>query len=299
MPRNLRSSVIVAGLVVAAACLATACDVTVGLENARYVARDRKDFQVTGTPELRLNTFDGAIEIRSWDRPDVSVEIEKRGTNKRAVDEITVTTAQEGNRITIEAKPPDERHIRIGFRASRSVRLILSVPRQTNVEARSGDGAISIDRVTGRIQLNTGDGSIKVVDSGGEFRVHTGDGTVSLEGADGRLDVETGDGSVAVDGKLEALRLRTGDGTVKVRATSGSRMTDDWEIRTGDGSVRLELPQSFDADLDAHAGGGRVTMSELTVRGEISNSTVRGQLGAGGRSLRVISNDGSIRISKS
>jgi DUF4097 and DUF4098 domain-containing protein YvlB len=300
MPRTVRPSVLMSGLVLVAACLAAGCDVTVGLDSARYLEREKKDFQVSGTPDLVLNTFDGSIEIRSWDRPEVSVEIEKRGANKRAVDEIKVTSAQAGNRITIEVKPPDDRHIRIGFSMSRSARLIVSVPRETNIEARSGDGAISIDRVTGRLQLNTGDGSIKVVDTAGELRVHTGDGTVSLEGADGRLDIETGDGSVALDGKLEALRLRTGDGTVRVRAENGSKMTDDWEIRSGDGSVRLELPEPFDAELDAHSGDGRVSVSDLTVKGEVSRNAVRGQLGAGGRSLRVIaSGDGSIRISKS
>jgi DUF4097 and DUF4098 domain-containing protein YvlB len=287
-------------LVLAAACLAAGCDVTVGLDSARYLDREKKDFQVSGTPDLVLTTFDGSIVIRSWDRMEVSVEVEKRGASKRAVEEIKVTTAQAGNRITVEVKPPDERHIRVGFSTSRSARIIVFVPRQANIEARSGDGSISIDRVSGRIQLNTGDGSIKVVDTAGELRVHTGDGTVSLEGVDGRLDVETGDGSVVLDGKLEALRLRTGDGTVRVRAEDGSKMTDDWEIRSGDGGIRLELPEPFDAEIDAHAGDGRVSVSDLTVKGDISRSTVRGQLGAGGRTLRIISNgDGSIRISKS
>ena len=50
-----------------------------GADRARREAVHR-----TGTPDLHLTTFDGAIEIRSWDRPDVLVEIEKRGADARS-----------------------------------------------------------------------------------------------------------------------------------------------------------------------------------------------------------------------
>ena len=59
---------------------------TVTLDSSRRSARDEKRFTVTGTPTVHLTTFDGAIEIQSWDKPDVLVEVEKRGATKEAVD---------------------------------------------------------------------------------------------------------------------------------------------------------------------------------------------------------------------
>ncbi len=286
-------------LILASGWLAAGCDVTVGVHGSglRYVEREKKDFQVAGTPDITLTTFDGAIEIRAWDRSEVSIEIEKRGPNKQAVDEIEVKATQSGNRITLEVRQPrDGAHF--GFSTSRSARVVASVPRLANVDAHSGDGSIAIERVGGKVKLDTGDGSLKATEVAGELRAHTGDGSITLDRVDGRIDADTGDGSMTLDGKLEGVRLRTGDGSIRVRAGAGSRMADDWDIHTGDGSVTIDVPDPFDADLDAHTGDGGVSVSSLSVKGEVSKHSVRGQIGSGGRSLRVSSGDGRITISR-
>jgi DUF4097 and DUF4098 domain-containing protein YvlB len=280
------------------AWVAAACDVTVGMQG-RAVERETKDFPVSGVPDLTLVTFDGSIEIRAWDRPEVSIEIEKHASSKEALGQIHVNATQSGNRISVEVRDAEQERRHFGFSGNRSARLIVSVPRQVNIEARSGDGSVAIERVNGRVRLETGDGSIKVTEINGELRAHTGDGSMTLERVDGRVDAETGDGTISVSGRLEAVRLQTGDGSVRLRADSGSRMADTWEIHTGDGSVGLELPASLDADIDAHANDGSVSVHDLDVKGDVTKSAVRGQLGAGGRTMRVTSGGGSITISRS
>jgi DUF4097 and DUF4098 domain-containing protein YvlB len=299
MPTPVRSLAAPLVVVLASAWLAAGCDVSVGVhsQGLRYVEREKKDFQVSATPDIVLKTFDGSIEIRAWDRPDVSIEIEKRGANKEAVDQIEVKATQSGNRIELEVRQPGE-GVHFGFSVSRSARLVASVPRQANVDAHTGDGSIAIERVAGKLKLDTGDGSVKATEIAGDLRAHTGDGSLTLERVDGRIDADTGDGSITVDGKLEGVRLRTGDGSVRVRAGAGSRMADDWDIHTGDGSVTIDVPETFDADLDARTGDGGVSVNSVTVKGEMSKNSVHGQMGAGGRTLRVSSGDGGIRISR-
>ncbi len=294
-----RSSAVPLVTLLAAAWLAAACDVTIGVDSGRFVEREKKTFQVTGTPDITLSTFDGSIEVTAWDRSEVSVEVEKRGSSKQQVDRIEVKASQSGNNVTIDVRYPDQGQAHFGFSNSRSAKLIVSVPRESNLDAHTGDGSISIERVSGKVQLNTGDGSLQATDIAGDLRAHTGDGSITLDHVTGRVDADTGDGSVRAGGKLEALRLRTGDGSVRVTADNGSRMSDDWEIHTGDGSVVLELPEPFDADLDARTGDGGVAVHTLNVKGDVSKNSVRGQLGSGGRTLRVTSGDGSIRISRS
>jgi DUF4097 and DUF4098 domain-containing protein YvlB len=286
-------------LVLTATCFAAACDVTIGLDAARFVDREKKAFQVSGTPDLVLSTFDGSIEIRAWDRSEVSVEIEKRGADKRQTDRIEVKASQSGDQVTIDVRAPEQGRPHIGFNGSLSARLIVSVPAQANVDAHTGDGSISIERVTGTVQLNTGDGSIKVTETAGELRAHTGDGSLALDRVDGRVDADTGDGSVVLNGKLEGVRLKTGDGSVRLRADAGSQMAGDWDIHSGDGSVTLELPETFEAELDAHTGDGGVRVRGISVKGEVSKNAVRGQLGGGGHLLRVSTGDGAITISRS
>ena len=99
----------------------------------------------------------------------------------------------------------------------------------------------------------------------------------------GALDVDTGDGSVTVDGKVAGLRARSGDGGVSVRAAPGSATAGDWTITTGDGSIALELPDGFNADLDAHAGDGSVHVEGIT----LSNVTGRDRPAFDPRSARI------------
>src|ERR1700704_2805080 len=75
-----------------------------GSDLGRFVQRDEKRFTVDGKPEVVLSTFDGSIEIRSWDRPDVLVVIEKRAATQAAADAIEVLSTQEGNHISVEVK---------------------------------------------------------------------------------------------------------------------------------------------------------------------------------------------------
>jgi DUF4097 and DUF4098 domain-containing protein YvlB len=280
------------------AMLAGGCTITV--DSQSQIVREEKRFTVAGTPALRVTTFDGSIQIQSWDNPDVLVEIEKRGPTREAIDALEVRTSQDGNTIELEVKrPPRETFTGIGLHRSASARLTVSVPRRTHVRARSGDGSIRIERVNGRIELHTGDGSIRAARVGGELKLQTGDGSVTVEEAEGRLDVDTGDGSVTVDGGLTAIRLHTGDGSIVYRAQPGTAMAEDWNITTGDGGVSLYLPPDFGAELDAHTGDGTIR-NDLSLEaggaGEVSRRTVRGRIGAGGRQLRIRTGDGSIRL---
>ena len=284
------------------ALLATAgCIDLVGADGGKYVERETKHFTTSGMPDLNLHTFDGGIEIRAWDKPDVEVVIEKRAVTKEAADTIEIRSDQSGNQVTVDATVPKSSGFGVHFNYSRSARLIVSAPASANLLAKSGDGSITVEGITGRVELRSGDGSIRGRDLGGDVKAHTGDGSIRLEGVNGSLDVDTGDGSVVVIGKLTTVRARSGDGGVTVRANSGSSPAADWEITTGDGAIRLELPEPFDAELDAHTGDGSIHMNDVTlsnVSGKIGRNSVRGQLGSGGRLMRLRTGDGSITLNR-
>ena len=60
------------GLLLCATSL-TACRINV--DNQGFIEREQKRYAVEGVADLSLSTFDGAIEVRGWDRPEVVVEI--------------------------------------------------------------------------------------------------------------------------------------------------------------------------------------------------------------------------------
>ena len=276
------------------------------VDSQGHIAREEKRFTVSGTPELHLTTFDGAIEIRSGDTKTIVVEIEKRGPTQEAIDQLKIETKQDGNRIEIEVKKPAREVVFFGVgRMSPTARLIVTMPPEGNVVAKSGDGSIRIEHVHGQLQLHTGDGSIRGTDIGGQLTVATGDGSVTLDEVDGDVDVDSGDGGVSVSGKIGIAKLHTGDGSITFRAASGSSMKDDWSMTTGDGGVSLYLPPDFAAELDAHTGDGSIR-NDLNVTAESEGGdrdrerrTLKGKIGAGGKTLRIRTGDGSIRLKTS
>lgn len=267
---------------------------------AKYVEREEKRFAVSGKPEVTFTTFDGSIEIRPWSNPDVEVVVEKRGRDKQDVDLIQVKATQDGNRVEVSVTEPKTRGgFNFEFGSHRSAKLLVSLPASADVFARSGDGSIDIEKVSGKLQLRSGDGSINGRMLSGDVAAQTGDGSITLADVNGDLRVDTGDGRIALGGKLTSVHARSGDGSVTIEAEPGSAAEGDWDIVTGDGSVTLAVPDGFGAELDAHTGDGRIRMEDVTlsnVTGALGRNSVKGRLGGGGRTVRVRTGDGSITL---
>jgi hypothetical protein len=298
----MRRSVVVLAAVALAGC-------EVNLNSEGIVSRETKRFEVSGVPEVTLETFDGAIEIHSWDRNEVEVEVERRAMEQQLVDDMIVTAEQDGNRVVVKVTRPgrgDEGFsgVQIGVHFSPSARLRVAVPRNSQLAATSGDGAITIEDVTGKIALTTNDGSVRASRIGGALVVRSGDGSIRLDRVEGALDIETEDGSITLNGKPTTMRARTSDGTIRLEVAADSVMSGDWDVQTGDGSVILTLPSPFNGVLDAETRDGAVRANYPPLRdaervGEDRDErrrTLQATLGSGGRTLRVRTGDGSIRI---
>lgn len=285
----------------AAVTAIAACDISIGA--SEFSVREEKKFTVTGPAQLAVSTFDGSIEVRGWDRNEVAVEVEKVGSDQQMVDRIQVKAAQDGNTITIDVPKPSPLETS-GLRRSPGANLVVSVPSKTSVVARSGDGSITVRRVSGRIDLDTGDGSVRAEEIAGSLVVRTGDGHVYGRKVDGQAEIYTGDGTVGLDGVLTGVKVETRDGSVEVTARPGSRADGDWDVTTGDGDVRLEVPKEFGAEVDARTGDGRVRVDSLTgtadakTHDDQDRDAVTGRLGGGGKALRLRTSSGSITVKR-
>ena len=284
----------------ALAVLSAGCVVSVDREG--YIQRIEKRFTVGAAPaDVRLDTFDGAVEVRSWDRPEVLIQIDERGQDKAAIDRIEVVAQQTGNTIEVAIRHPGRTtFVGVGFFVSTSAKLIASVPRNTNLNIRSGDGSVMVERVTGTLDILTQDGSIRATETGGELVAETHDGSIQIDDVTGRVEARTGDGSVRLSGTPGAVRVRSGDGSVVLRIRRGAVMTGDWVVDTGDGSVSVELPEGFAALIEADPGSDGRVRSDLKLDnvagGTRDSRAMTGVLGRGGRSLTIRTGDGTIRL---
>ena len=248
-----------------------------GLATVAFADEWNKTFPVTGKPDFRLVTDDANLNIVSSDAKEVRATVTTKGW--RIPDDIRIVEHQDGNHVSVEVRMAHKDHVSFGF--NRSIRVDVTVPRETNIDLRTGDGNVVVDSVKGTA------------------RIQTGDGNVDLRALDGPLNASTGDGNLKVRGRFDELTLHTGDGNMAVYVESGSKATSSWVLRTGDGNLDVHLPDGFSADLDAHTGDGRITSDfPVTTSGERHENELRGKLNSGGSTLELRSGDGTIHLSR-
>src|SRR5215469_10593255 len=192
-----------------------------------------KTYNISGTPDLRVETSDANIRVETWDQKTIEATIIS-SYYKFGEGGLKVEEHQNGDAVEINLRFPHELHV-FSF-SNQRVDINIHLPRK------------------GRVNLHTGDGNIDLSKFGGEMELSSGDGHETLHEVDGKLRASTGDGHITADGRFDVLELKTGDGHLDVRAAAGSTIADDWTMRTGDGNVRLQLPENLAADLYLHTG---------------------------------------------
>ena len=128
--------------------------------------------------------------------------------------------------------------------------------------------------------------------------VSTVNGGLEVSGASAPVNAKTVNGRVTVStttGPVEATSVNGSIETVILSATTG-----DVRLSTVNGSVTAALPRELNADIDAQTVNGRVeTVFPVRVSGKISPRHLRGTIGNGGPSLKLITVNGSITLHES
>jgi len=236
-----------------------------------------KTYNISGAPELRVETTDANIHVDTWDQKTIEATVIS-SHYKIGPGGLQVQEHQSGDSVDINVRIPHEVHL---INISHRVDINIHMPRK------------------GSVRLHTGDGKIELADFNGDMDLDSGDGAEEIHRVEGRLHAQTGDGHINADGRFDALDLKSGDGHLDIRAAAGSTLSQDWMLHTGDGSVSLEVPDSLSADLYLHTGDGHIDVDlPMTTTGRIKGNELRGRLNGGGKLITVHTGDGSINVRK-
>jgi DUF4097 and DUF4098 domain-containing protein YvlB len=246
--------------------------------SARQIERESNTYGVNGAPRVRVETFDGAINVHSWDKAEVMYTAIKRASDEREMKGIKLLTQAVGAEVTLRAEfDKSFAHVyhehdgRVtSYVSNASAEFDLYVPRNATVFVSSGDGRLRVDGVSGELDLHTGDGSIDVTGSRGRLRAQTGDGRIRVENFEGDAEARTGDGRVTLDGTFHSLDARTGDGT-----------------------IALSLPDGINATVETDAGSvfnDGVAVAETTNEQRVR----RWRIGSGGQVFTLRTGDGQV-----
>jgi hypothetical protein len=140
-----------------------------------------------------------------------------------------------------------------------AVRFTVQLPRNVPVDASTVNGGLEIDGVSAPVEAATVNGRIQVNTSTGPVQATT------------------------VNGSIEA--------------NMQSLTTGDVRLTTVNGSVSAGLPLKLNANIDAETVNGRVeTDFPVKIVGKISPRHLRGTIGNGGPTLKLVTVNGSITL---
>ncbi len=222
----------------------------------------------------------GSMTIAASDEPGVFIEYEVvlRGIDEDALDDAEETceleVTRDGRTLRIDspvhsARDATQRDYRIRVRVGRDVAV---------------DATVSVGAVNG-VGLR-----------GPKLRSSTG--SVSLTGGRGAADLRTSVGMVAVRDHVGTLLARSSTGSIdaEIEALDGDGSVD---CETSIGSVRLVVPANTDATVDAATSVGSITApAGIAVRGDYTSKAATGILGGGGRTIRLVTSTGSIKLER-
>jgi hypothetical protein len=223
----------------------------------------KRSYPLDAMGELQITNTNGSIEVEGVDGSMVEVAAERIARSatdalaRELLPRITIMETVTSSRIEIQTPPLSG--IVIG--ASAEVNYHIRVPRTALVRARTANGSLMVEGLSGRLVASTVNGTVTARELRG--------------GVEAR----------AVNGRLEIALQSVGE--------------DPIDLRTTNGAVRLTLPQSAKANVSATCVNGSIDASglPLDLMGDQSKRRVRGRMNGGGTPIELNTVNGKIEVS--
>lgn len=283
-----------------------------------------KSIAVDKNVNLSLCVTQGSLKVNGWNRSEIRVFVKegsKFGFNVQLkspktdmpalINLMGLDTKTKGkNPIPTECIWGDEIEIDVPVNAVVNIKgkettTVIDTVRKASVKTIGGsinlrniaessvavtyEGDVTVESSTGSMSLESTNGNVIVFDAGPNeigdyFKAKTNSGNVNLQKLDYRqVDVTSISGSVSFNGEI----------------LSGG----NYNLNTTNGSIRLSVPVNTSCQVIASYGFGTFNY-DLPLKIETENimegpaKRVVGKLGAGGASVRLTTNSGSIVIKK-
>jgi hypothetical protein len=209
---------------------------------------------------VRIDDTNGSITIRTWARPEVSIQVEKRAGSEERLKEIQVEIESTPQALSVRTIFP---HHFLGWLWNSGdggqVRLVLTLPESVDLDHLTMvNGTITIEGVHGLVDARTVNGGIKATGLGDEADLSTVNGSIHAE--------------AAALGSSGRLHLTTINGSIAVLLGKGANAT--FSATTINGGTSCELPIRLTEESHHHGmqgviGSGGGSISATTVNGSV------------------------------
>ena len=202
----------------------------------------------------------GSIRVRGWDGDSVRVtaRLQANANSDDDARDLLKDVRIVADKRSVRADGPSNRRARDGWSAS----YVVWVPRRFDLSLEATNGALGVEGVSGRLDLRTTNGSVALTDVGGDVHARTQNGSLNVQLAGSGWD--------------------------------GAGL----DAETQNGSVRLAVPDRYAAQLETGTVNGSIhTDFPVTIQGLISRRLSL-PLNGGGKTVRALTTNGTVRISR-
>lgn len=131
-----------------------------------------------------------------------------------------------------------------------------------------------------------------------DLRLSSHNGPVSVEDISGDMDLETHNGPLALRGLSGNVRARTSNGPLSITLTGNKWDGSGLDAETSNGPLTLRVPDGYSAHLEAGTNNGPMSLGfPVTVVGRI-NKSISTDLGSGGKTIRAVTHNGPLSITR-
>jgi hypothetical protein len=272
-----------------------------------------KQFKVDKGGNLIVQVSSGDIRVYSWGKDEVSVNVKgiyeddfKRFKINKFDNTVELKDRGWGSDNDIEIHIPSSFNIDL---KSGSGNLNVLGSHEGNLEASTGGGDISLDKIKGKVNVNTAGGNISCGEIIGDIVMKTSGGDISLKSVSKNADITTNGGDIKIGEVGNYIKVTTFGGDIKIEKIGGSvetvtyggdivinKVSGNVQSNTYGGDITLAGANGL---IKAKSGGGDITLKRIS--GSILANTGSGDVYAeldpnGKENTEIHSGSGTIKL---
>ena len=245
---------------------------------------------------LELHAGPGNVEITGWDKPEIHIEMTKRGADLEKI-EAEVEIKDKATKAKIKTKYDDQK-------VDAAIDYKISVPLFTAISVKTKSGNITIKNVINLTKAETVSGAIVASDLGKGIEAKTESGDINVAFASrcyGKVDAESKSGAVTASNTAGPVKIETKSGSVKLQSRVLSTK-DTVDVETKSGNIIFIAPAKAQFTVKAKTKSGAIKGDlpwERSKKDEAKppvGDEAKAKLGKGYAEIKLESSSGNIEV---
>ncbi len=235
--------------------------------------------------EIRIKTISGDCIVQKGGNNEVKVFV----THSYDEEDYEVGMDQSGGRLSLRERFVGHKR---NYRGGATWKL--TVPENTDIEFSSASGEFEAADLNSNIEAQTASGSISLKRMDGDFDVSTASGDVDVTDLQGKIEFGTASGNVELRGVTGNSKVGTASGNIRAENVKG-------EMDFGVASGNIDL-RACSGEFEVGAASGDVDAANVVIEGRSEFSAASGDVDVSlgkelAHNLKISSASGDSRLS--